>query len=62
MAAAWMDESRPGVLFVVRGVGRPLWTGHTRHEIFFASTRHALEVEYFSYRQRLQKLLRKFAK
>jgi glucosamine 6-phosphate synthetase-like amidotransferase/phosphosugar isomerase protein len=44
MAAAWMDETRPGVLFLVRGVGRPLWTGHTRHETFFASTRHALEV------------------
>ena len=44
MAAAWMDERRPGVLFLVRGVGRPLWTGHTRHETFFASTRHALEV------------------
>ena len=27
MAAAWMDERRPGVLFLARGVGRPLWTG-----------------------------------
>jgi hypothetical protein len=25
-------------------VGRPLWTGHTRHETFFASTRQALQV------------------
>ena len=44
MAAAWMGERRPGLLFAARAVGRPLWTGHTRHETFFASTRQALEV------------------
>jgi len=27
-----------------RGVGRPLWLGKGKHELFFASTRAALEV------------------
>ena len=44
MATAWLDERREGVVFVARGAKRPLWTGHTRHEVFFASTRDALEV------------------
>ena len=29
---------------LARGVGRPLWIGRGRHELFFASTRAALEV------------------
>ena len=44
MATAWLDERRPKTLFLARGVGRPLWTGRTRHETFFASTREALEL------------------
>jgi glucosamine 6-phosphate synthetase-like amidotransferase/phosphosugar isomerase protein len=44
MATAWMDERRPGLVFVARGVGRPLWVAWARQEIFFASTREALEV------------------
>ena len=44
MATAWFDERRPDVLFVARGVGRPLWLGFGRDEVFFASTRHALEI------------------
>jgi glucosamine 6-phosphate synthetase-like amidotransferase/phosphosugar isomerase protein len=44
MATAWLDERRPGTVFLARGVGRPLWTGEGRHETFFASTRAALEV------------------
>jgi glucosamine 6-phosphate synthetase-like amidotransferase/phosphosugar isomerase protein len=44
MACAWLDERRPDVLFVVRGVGRPLWIGAGRHERFFASTPHTLEL------------------
>src|SRR2546428_725211 len=44
MATAWLDERRPGLLFVARGVGRPLWLGQAKHELFFASTRHALDV------------------
>src|SRR5919106_3569238 len=44
MATAWLDERRPGELRVARGVGRPLWLGRSRHEIFFASTRAALDV------------------
>jgi glucosamine 6-phosphate synthetase-like amidotransferase/phosphosugar isomerase protein len=44
MATAWMDERRPDVVFVARGVGRPLWLGFGRDEVFFASTRHALEI------------------
>ncbi len=44
MATAWLDERRPGAVFVARGVGRPLWLGEGRREAFFASTKDALEV------------------
>ncbi len=44
MATAWLDERRPGVVFLARGVGRPLWTGEGREATFFASTKAALEV------------------
>ena len=44
MAAAWLDEREPDTLFLARGVGRPLWVGTGNHELFFASTRAALEV------------------
>ena len=44
MATAWLDERRPDVLFLARGVGRPLWVGEGRRELFFASTRLALEI------------------
>jgi glucosamine 6-phosphate synthetase-like amidotransferase/phosphosugar isomerase protein len=44
MASAWLDERRPDLLYVARGVGRPLWLGHGRGELFFASTRAALEL------------------
>ncbi len=44
MAAAWFDEREPDVLFAARGVGRPMWAGRGKSEIFFASTRTALEV------------------
>jgi glucosamine 6-phosphate synthetase-like amidotransferase/phosphosugar isomerase protein len=44
MASAWLDERRPGIVQLARGIGRPLWLGRARHEVFFASTRDALEV------------------
>ena len=44
MAAAWIDERRPGTVFLARGVGRPLWLGEGRHAAVFASTRRALEI------------------
>jgi glutamine---fructose-6-phosphate transaminase (isomerizing) len=43
MAAAWLDEGR-SELVVARGMGRPLWLGRGKHELFFASTRVALEL------------------
>jgi glucosamine--fructose-6-phosphate aminotransferase (isomerizing) len=43
MAAAWLDEGRSELL-LARGMGRPLWIGHGRHELFFASTRLGLEL------------------
>ena len=43
MATAWLDEGR-SELIVARGMGRPLWIGEGRDEIFFASTRLALEL------------------
>lgn len=44
MATAWVDERERGSVYLARGVGRPLWTGESADGIFFASTRHALEV------------------
>jgi glucosamine 6-phosphate synthetase-like amidotransferase/phosphosugar isomerase protein len=44
MAAAWVDEREPGVVYTARGIGRPLWIGEGRREVFFASTRRALEL------------------
>jgi glucosamine--fructose-6-phosphate aminotransferase (isomerizing) len=43
MATAWLDEDR-SELIVARGMGRPLWLGQGKHELFFASTRVALEL------------------
>ena len=44
LAASWLDEREPGVVFVARGSGRPLWVGEGRDGVFFASTKVALEV------------------
>jgi glucosamine 6-phosphate synthetase-like amidotransferase/phosphosugar isomerase protein len=44
MAAAWLDERDPDLLFAARGVGRPLWLGEGRDGVFFASTSLALEI------------------
>jgi glutamine---fructose-6-phosphate transaminase (isomerizing) len=52
MAAAWVDERKPGILYVARGVLRPLWLGRGPRETFFASTRIALEtVERYAHLQ-----------
>jgi glucosamine 6-phosphate synthetase-like amidotransferase/phosphosugar isomerase protein len=42
MATAWVDERDPEVLYVARGVGRPLWLGHGEDGTLFASTEFAL--------------------
>jgi glucosamine 6-phosphate synthetase-like amidotransferase/phosphosugar isomerase protein len=44
MATAWLDERDPDVLFLARGMGRPLWIGEGQTELFFASTPGALEL------------------
>ena len=44
MAAAWIDERAPARLHLARGVARPLWIGRSRREVFFASTKAALEI------------------
>ena len=43
-ATGWFDERFPATLFLARAVGRPLWVGTATRELFFASTRDALEV------------------
>jgi glucosamine 6-phosphate synthetase-like amidotransferase/phosphosugar isomerase protein len=55
MAAAWMDERREDVVYVARGIGRPLWVGSGSREVFFASTRDALEVVERTLRMTLRK-------
>jgi glucosamine 6-phosphate synthetase-like amidotransferase/phosphosugar isomerase protein len=44
MASAWMDEREPDVVYLARGMGRPLWIGEGRHALFFGSTKAALEL------------------
>ncbi|HXV34608.1 MAG TPA: hypothetical protein VD769_11410 [Gaiellaceae bacterium] len=44
MAAAWLDDRDAETLYLARGIGRPLWVGEGRAELFFASTRGALEL------------------
>jgi glucosamine 6-phosphate synthetase-like amidotransferase/phosphosugar isomerase protein len=44
MATAWIDERAPSGLNLARGIARPLWIGRSRRELFFASTKSALEV------------------
>ncbi len=44
MATAWLDERRPRILYLARGVGRPIWVGRGHRETFFASTKVALET------------------
>lgn len=44
MAAAWLDVREPDVLYLARGVGRPLWLGRSEDGTMFASTRFALEM------------------
>ena len=44
MATAWLDERDPDVIFLARGIGRPLWVGEGKQELFFASTKSALEL------------------
>jgi glucosamine 6-phosphate synthetase-like amidotransferase/phosphosugar isomerase protein len=55
MATAWLDERRPGTLFLARGAGRPLWIGTGGEETFFASTKAALEVVERFLRPKLRK-------
>ncbi len=44
MATAWIDERVGGRVYLARGVARPLWIGRARRELFFASTKSALEI------------------
>jgi glucosamine 6-phosphate synthetase-like amidotransferase/phosphosugar isomerase protein len=58
LAAAWLDQRDPGTVFAARGIGRPLWLGRGREEVFFASTRAALEIasEYTGLKLRLREV------
>jgi glucosamine 6-phosphate synthetase-like amidotransferase/phosphosugar isomerase protein len=58
MATAWLDQRERGTVFAARGVGRPLWLGRGREEVFFASTRKALEIasDYTGVRLRMTEL------
>lgn len=55
LATAWLDERAPQTLFLARGVARPLWVGTSAQELFFASTRAALEVVEGALRRSLRK-------
>ncbi|HLE99072.1 MAG TPA: hypothetical protein VI540_04170 [Gaiellaceae bacterium] len=53
MAAGWLDEREPQSLYLARGIARPLWTGRTTTDLFFASTRRALAILEAALRVRL---------
>jgi len=55
MATAWLDERHGSVLVLARAVGRPLWLGTAGKELFFASTREALDVLEQTLRMSLRK-------
>jgi glucosamine 6-phosphate synthetase-like amidotransferase/phosphosugar isomerase protein len=55
MASAWVDGREPGIVYVARGTARPLWVGTAPEGIFFASTKHALEVFEYYMRMPLKK-------
>jgi glucosamine 6-phosphate synthetase-like amidotransferase/phosphosugar isomerase protein len=55
MASAWVDDREPGIVYVARGAARPIWVGTASEGIFFASTKHALEVFEFYMRLPLKK-------
>jgi glucosamine 6-phosphate synthetase-like amidotransferase/phosphosugar isomerase protein len=55
MASAWVDGREPGIVYVARGVARPVWIGTAAEGIFFASTKHALEVFEYYVRMPLKK-------
>ena len=55
MATAWLDERYGSVLFLARAVGRPLWVGSAARELFFASTRDALDLAERTLRLALRK-------
>ncbi len=55
MSTAWLDERVPSTLHLARAVGRPLWVGTGGKELFFASTRDALEVLEHTLRLALRK-------
>ena len=55
MATAWLDERYGSTLFVARAAGRPLWLGTASKELFFASTRAALDLVEETLRLRLRK-------
>ena len=55
MATAWLDERVSSTLFLARATGRPLWVGTGGRELFFASTREALEVLEHTLRVALRK-------
>src|SRR3954467_13828811 len=44
MATAGVDEREPSLLYLARGMGRPMWVGEGRDGVFFASTELALEI------------------
>jgi glucosamine 6-phosphate synthetase-like amidotransferase/phosphosugar isomerase protein len=55
MATAWVDERFSGMLFLARGIGRPLWVGEGKSETFFASTRETLELVEHTIRMNVRK-------
>lgn len=55
MAAAWLDERSDAMLYLAKGIRRPLWIGTTSTELYFASTKRALAIVQAALHVKLQK-------
>ena len=58
MAVAWLHVDEPELLYLARGIGRPLWVGTGGSELLFASTRQTLRLaeEYLELRLRVEEV------
>jgi glucosamine 6-phosphate synthetase-like amidotransferase/phosphosugar isomerase protein len=58
MATGWLQVDEPDLLFLARGIGRPLWIGAGESELLFASTRQTLRLaeEYLGLRLRVEEV------
>ena len=55
MAAAWLDERTDDTLYLAKGINRPLWVGTTSTDLYFSSTKRALDIVQAALGMKLEK-------